>query len=272
MTLRLIFIIAACAALAAPAAHAQDDTEKAVEKYRQMLREDPWSNPALLDADRGEALWKTPAGPNRVSLERCDLGKGPGVVDGAFAELPRYFVDADRVMDVETRILWCMEKLQGANRADLVKSPHPGGGQPVKDLGAIATYVASKSNGMKFLARLDQAKEKEVVELGRAIFFRRQGPHDFACATCHADTGKRIRLQGLPYLSQPEEAKKVIGEWPAYRVSSTHVMTMQHRLFDCYWQMRMPRLEMGSNASVALIAYLVKTAEGGEIAAPGLKR
>ena len=272
MTKTFLFIVV-CAVLAGiPVARAQDETEKALEKYRQMLKEDPWSNPALLDADRGEALWKAAGGPNRVSLERCDLGKGPGVVDGAFAELPRYFADADRVMDAETRILWCMEKLQGFNRADLIKSPHPAGGQPVKDLGAIATYVASQSSGMQFSAKLDTAKEKEAVELGRAIFFRRQGPHDFACATCHADTGKRIRLQGLPYLIQPEEAKKVIGEWPAYRVSNTHVMTMQHRLFDCYWQMRMPQLEMGSDASVALISYLVKTAEGGEIATPGLKR
>ncbi len=274
MTHRLVIIIAACAVwlAAAPAVRAQDETERAVEKYRQMLKEDPWSNPALLDADRGEALWKSPGGPNKVSLEKCDLGKGAGVVEGAFAELPRYFSDADRVMDVETRLLWCMEKWQGFNRADLVKSPHPAGGAPVKDLGAIATYVASKSHGLKFAAKLDQAKEKEVVDLGRAIFFRRQGPHDFACATCHADSGKRIRLQGLPFLQQPEEARKVIGEWPAYRVSTTHVMTMQHRMFDCYWQMRMPRLEMGSEASVALIAFLVKTAQGGQISAPAIKR
>jgi hypothetical protein len=56
----------------------------------------------------------------------------------------------------------------------------------------------------------------------------------------------------------------VVGEWPAYRVSSTHVMTMQHRLYDCFWQMRMPQMELGSDASVALIAYLVKNAEGGD--------
>ena len=37
-------------------------------------------------------------------------------------------------------------------------------------------------------------------------------------------------------------------------------------------QMRMPELEMSSDVSVALIAYLTKTAEGGEISAPGLKR
>jgi len=269
-----LIVLAACCAMAAvmPYARAQDDTEKAVEKYRQMLKEDPWSNPGLLDADRGEGLWKEPAGPNKVSLEKCDLGKGAGVVDGAFAELPRYFADADRVMDLETRLMWCMEKLQGAKHADLVKKPYPSGGQPVKNLGAIATYVASKSSGMKYAAKLDQPKEKATVALGHAIFFRRQGPHDFACATCHADSGKRIRLQGLPFLSQPQEAKQVVGQWPAYRVSTVQVMTMQHRVYDCYWQMRMPELEMGSDASVALISYLTKTAEGGEIATPGLKR
>ena len=269
-----LIALAICCALAAAGsiARAQDETEKAIEKYRQMLKEDPWSNPGLLDADRGEALWKTPAGPNKVSLEKCDLGKGPGVVDGAFAEMPRHFADADRVMDLETRLMWCMEKLQGAKHADLVKRPYPSGGQPVKDLGAIATYVASKSSGMKFAAKFDKPKEKETLALGQAIFFRRQGPHDFACATCHADAGKRIRLQGLPHLVQPQEAKQVVGQWPAYRVSTTQVMTMQHRLYDCYWQMRMPELEMGSDVSVALIAYLVKNAQGGEISTPGLKR
>ena len=68
-----------------------DASEKEIERYRQMLKADPWSNPAMLDVDRGEALWKTPRGPKGVSLEGCDLGKGPGVVKGAFAELPRYF-------------------------------------------------------------------------------------------------------------------------------------------------------------------------------------
>ena len=193
-------------------------------------------------------------------------------MEGAFAELPRYFADADRVMDVETRILWCMERLQGFSRSDLVKRPHPAGGAPVKELGAIATYVANKSAGMTFAATLVHPKEKDAVALGAALFVRRSGPFDFACATCHAEAGKRIRLQGLPHLSDPKEARKVVGEWPAYRVSSTHVMTMQHRLYDCYWQMRMPELELGSDVSVALIAYLVKNAEGGEIVAPAIKR
>src|SRR4051794_13527355 len=270
--IRLILFAALVLALLPPAKAQDTETENAIEKYRAMLKQDPWSNPGFLDIDRGESLWSTPAGPKQATMEKCDLGKGPGKVEGAFAELPKYFGDADRVMDLETRILWCMEQLQGISAADYVKRPHPAGGQPVKELGAMATYVASKSAGQKFAAMFTHPKEQEAAALGETLFYRRSGPFDFACAPCHATSGLRTRLQGLPYLADRQEAAKAIGEWPAYRVSSTHVMTMQHRLYDCFWQMRMPEMQLGSDASVALIAFLTRQAEGGEIAVPGLKR
>jgi L-cysteine S-thiosulfotransferase len=267
---------AVLASALAGAAHAQESSggaiERELETYRSMMKSDPWSNPGTLDVDRGESLWKTPAGPNNVSIEACDLGLGPGKVDGAFAALPRYFADAERVMDVEARVLWCMEKLQGFDHVKLLVRPHPGAGMPVKDLGAIATYVAYRSNGRSFAATFSHPKEKEMLALGEALFFHRSGPMDFACSTCHRDSGKRIRLQPLPVFSKPEEARRIVGEWPAYRVSAAHVMTMQHRIYDCFWQMRLPEVELGSDVSVALISYLVKQAEGGEINIPGMKR
>lgn len=270
-TLRIgLFLALLCAA--SGVTYAEDATEKELERYRAMMKADPWANPGMLDADRGADVWVQQAGPKNVALDTCDLGKGPGVVDGAFAELPRYFSDTKQVMDLETRLLWCMVTIQGYDRAKLIERPHPAGGAPVKDLGAVATFIASKSSGRVFAAKLDHPKEAEAVALGEAIFNRRMGPFDFACSTCHADSGKRIRRQALPFLAKPEEAKKVVGEWPAYRVSSTHVMTMQHRIYDCFWQMRMPEVAIGSDVTVALIAYMAKTAQGGEINVPGMKR
>lgn len=258
--------------LLAAVAHAQDATEREVERYRQMLKDDPWSNPALLDADRGEALWKEKRGPKAASLEGCDLGKGAGKVEGAFAELPRFFKDADRVMDLETRLVWCMENLQGFARADIVKRPYSKANQSGTELEALTTYVAFKSKGLQYAAPLANPKEKETLALGETLFFRRQGPMDFSCATCHGDSQRRIRLQGLPYLMKPEEARAVVGEWPAYRVSQGTVMTMQHRLADCYWQMRLPLIDYGSDVTVALTSYLVNQAKGGTITAPTIKR
>ena len=269
---RTIAFAIALALIAPTAIEAQDATEREVERYRQMLKEDPWSNPGLLDADRGEALWKQKRGPKAVSLEQCDLGKGPGKVEGAFAELPRYFKDADRVMDVEARLVWCIENLQGFERADIIKRPYSKANQAGSELEALATYVANKSNGLKFMPQLAHAKERDALALGEALFFRRQGPMDFSCSTCHADAGRRIRLQGLPFLGKPEEARQVIGQWPAYRVSQGTVMTMQHRIADCYWQMRLPLIDYGSDVTVALTMFLVNQAKGGDITAPQIKR
>ena len=41
-----------------------------------------------------------------------------------------------------------------------------------------------------------------MYELGKRAFFFRGGPHDFSCASCHGEDGKRIRLQDLP---EPDE-------------------------------------------------------------------
>jgi hypothetical protein len=91
-------------------APAQQDTLKEIERYRQLLQD---GNPAELYEARGEELWKRERGPKNASLERCDLGLGPGLVKGAYVRLPRYFADTDRVQDLESRLVTCMVTLQG---------------------------------------------------------------------------------------------------------------------------------------------------------------
>jgi sulfur-oxidizing protein SoxA len=256
------------------AAASADTTNKELEKYRQMLQ-DPFANPGNLWVDRGEELWLLPGGPKNVSLQTCDLGKGVGKLEGAFAELPRYFADADRVLDLEARLLWCMSQVQGRDPDEVLKtkfSPMGAAGETISALEALTAYVASKSNGMKLAAALDHPKEQEMVAVGEMLFYRRQGPWDFSCASCHSDYGKRIRLQELPNFAVPQEAQAVIGSWPAYRVSQESLRTLQHRLYDCFWQMRLPAVDYGSDVTIALTAYLTKKAEGGLIQVPSVKR
>ena len=88
------------------------------------------------------------------------------------------------------------------------------------------------------------------------MFFYRGGTHDFACATCHGEDGKRIRLQDLPNLTTIEGAQKAYTTWPAYRVSQGELRTFQWRLNDCFRQQRFPELVFGSDASIALTTYL----------------
>ena len=253
------------------AAPALDDSEKEIERYRAMIS-DPMANPGYLAVDRGEALWSERRGTRNASLETCNLGRGPGVVDGAYAELPRYFADTDQVMELEQRLLHCMQAIQGLDTKDVVARRFGGPGR-TSDMQDLAAFVANKSSGMKLKPPQSHPKEREMVAIGEAMFYRRSAINDFSCATCHSDEGRRIRLQGLPNLATPgPQVRETMGSWPAYRVSQSETRTMQHRLWDCYRQMRMPAPTYLSEGLTALTAFLAHKAEGAELNVPSIKR
>lgn len=258
----------ALSVLALGTALAQSTSDE-IAKYREMLAE---GNPADLWEMRGEELWKEKRGPKSTSLEKCDLGLGPGVVEGAYVKLPRYFEDVKKVQDLEQRLITCMTTLQGFTHEQVTKLPFGKGSSERSDMEALVSYIASQSRGMKISPGFAHSEEKKAYEVGKKIFFFQGGPYDFACATCHSADDKRIRLQDLPNLTEKEGARKAYATWPAYRVSQGEVRTMQHRLNDCFRQQRFPEPIYASDTLTALTMYLAKQAEGGEYQAPALKR
>jgi len=251
------------------AAAQQDKTIEAIEQYRQMLQD---ANPAELLVARGEDLWKTKRGPKNVSLEQCDIGKGPGVVKGAYAQMPRYFADVDQVMDFEARLVHCMVTLQGMDRAELTKKPFSGRDQRQTDIEALTAYVVEQSRGATIAVPQKHPKEKAAHDRGKTLFYMRAGPYDFACATCHGVDGQRIRLQDLPNFEKTEPAQRAFGTWPAYRVSQGALRTMQWRINDCFRQQRFPEPTYISQGTIDLITFLGVKAAGGEMASPAIKR
>jgi sulfur-oxidizing protein SoxA len=77
----LWILAAGLGVLPALPAQSQKSSADAIAEYRKMLED---GNPADLFEAKGEALWKQKRGPRNASLEQCDLGKGAGVVKGAF--------------------------------------------------------------------------------------------------------------------------------------------------------------------------------------------
>lgn len=242
-------------------------TSDGIAEYRKMLED---GNPAELFEAKGEELWKRKRGPKSASLERCDLGKGPGVVKGAFVELPRWFPDTQRVQDLESRLLTCMQTLQGYDAAKIAATPFGRG--EMADVQALAAWVSSQSRGMKFDLPQRHPEERKYYEVGKRAFFYRAGPYDFACASCHSEDGKRIRLQDLPNLTKNAGDGVGFAAWPAYRVSSGELWTMQQRLNDCFRQQRFPYPGFASEVTIALASYMGVNAKGAESIAPGLKR
>lgn len=246
---------------------AQKSATESIEEYRAMLAD---GNPADLFEAKGEALWKEKRGPKRASLEQCNLGKGPGVVKGAFVELPRYFDDVGRVQDLESRLVQCMATLQGFDAAEISRTPFGRG--EMANVTALATWVAAESKGLAFNLPQGHTQEKVAYEVGKRLLFQRGGTHDFSCASCHGEDGKRIRLQDLPNLTKNPGDGIGFAAWPAYRVSNGQMWSMQLRLNDCYRQQRFPFPAFGSDALSALSVYLGVNAKGAKSAAPTIKR
>ena len=242
-------------------------TADAIAQYRRMLED---GNPAELFEAKGEELWKQPRGPKQMSLQQCDLGLGRGVVKGAWVQMPRYFADTGRVQDLESRLLTCMERLQGFNAAEIANTGFDKGEQAT--LAALAAWVSAESKGLKFALPQNHAEERRFYELGKRGFYFRGGPMDFSCASCHGEEGKRIRLQDLPQLTKYPGDGVGFASWPAYRVSNGEMWSMQRRLNDCFRQQRFPYPGYASDLTVALGVYMGVNARGAESIAPALKR
>ncbi|MBC3917887.1 sulfur oxidation c-type cytochrome SoxA [Undibacterium sp. CY18W] len=266
MSVCLMLTLSALSSVQAQTANPSSSDE--IAKYRQMLAD---GNPAELWEMRGQELWQKKLGPNQQSLEQCDLGKGPGVTKGAYAELPRYFKDTNKVMDLEQRLMHCRINLQGLTPEQARKTPFGSAGNP-SDIEALVAFLTAESRGMKLAISTKHPAEKQAYEIGKKIFYYRAGSHDFSCASCHSSDGQRIRLQDLPNLNNKTNAQAAYSTWPAYRVSQGEVRSMQHRLNDCFRQQRFPVPDYASDTITALTMFLAKFADGAVMNAPALKR
>ena len=247
---------------------AKDPVAAEFEKFNKIMEE---ASPAELFEMKGEELWKTKRGPKKASLEKCDMGLGPGVLKGAYVRLPRYFADADQVMDAERRIVYCMVTLQGFNEKDLAKKPFSSGSR-TPDPVSLVTYVAAQSRNMKIAVPQKHPKEREAYMVGKEIFNYRAGPWDFSCASCHGEDGLRIRTQNLPNLSNKEGAKNAFLGWPGYRMTGDLMHTLQWRMNDCFRQQRFPEPGYASETIADLLTYMGVNANGHLYRGPGIKR
>jgi sulfur-oxidizing protein SoxA len=247
--------------------HAKADAEFA--RFRAEMED---SSPAELFELKGEELWKARRGPKNVSLaESCDLGLGIGKLEGAYVQSPRHYPDADKVMDIERRIVWCMVEKQGFKFDDIARKPFASDSH-TPDITSLVTFVAGHSRNMKFAVPLADPKVREAWETGKEITAYRAGPYDFACNTCHGADGRRIRMQNLPNISKPEGAIKGVFGWPGYRMTGGVMLTLQWRMNDCFRQQRFPEPKYASDTITYLLTYMTANANGQLYKGPGIKR
>ena len=222
---------------------------------------------------RRSAVERRSAAPRTSRSKAAISVSAPASSKAPIAQLPRYFADADKVMDLEQRLLWCMQNIQGLDTKDVVARRFSGPGR-ASDMEDLVAYIANKSNGMKIDIPLSHPKEQEMAAVGEALFYRRGGVDGFLPAPPATPT-KASASGCRDCRTSPSPARRRRKPWAAGRPIASRRARCAPCSIGCgtaYRQQRWPVPEYGSDALTALTSFLQKQAAAGEINVPSIKR
>jgi sulfur-oxidizing protein SoxA len=185
----------------------------AKKQYEQIMEFPPF----LGDIEEGRRIWETPFRNGR-SFADCFPNGGRNVA-GSY---PRFDSARGKVITFEMALNDC-------RRANGEEEFAYGERRP---MGVLTAYARTLSDGMRMDIRVDSPAALEKYEAGKALFFRRIGQLNAACAGCHLlNAGNIMRMEILsPALGHATH-------WPIFR-GGEELMTFQGRFKRCMEQMR----------------------------------
>jgi L-cysteine S-thiosulfotransferase len=218
----------------------------------RAMQNDDTANPGMLSVLDGEALWQEKAGASGKSCADCH-GNAETSMKGVAARYPAFMPGLGRPVDLEQRI----------NMSRVADQKSPALAFESKDLLALTAYIARRSRGMP-VAVVEDAQSKPFIEAGRAIFERRQGQLNIACAQCHDDNwGKKLAGNPVP--------QAMPTGYPIYRLEWQEIGSLQRRLRECMTAMRAEPYAYGAPELVDLEYFLLWRARGMKVEAPAVR-
>ncbi len=217
----------------------------------RALQNDDFANPGMLWVERGEKIWREPAGKKSVACASCHEDRS---MRGVAARYPRIDAANGKLFNLEGRINACRVDRQGAEPFRYES----------EEMLAITAYVARQSLGLPITTRIDGAARAHF-ETGRAAYHLRRGQMNLSCAHCHdAQWGKRLLSETI---SQGHP-----NAYPAYRMEWQTMGSLERRLRACLSGIRAEMLPYGSQEYLELELFLAWRAQGLPIETPGVRR
>jgi L-cysteine S-thiosulfotransferase len=255
MRRRALGLAALAGALTAPSFAADIPLSERRSGYETMsaatkaMQDDDTANPGMLWVLDGEALWRRPAGERACA--DCH-GEAAQSMRGVAARYPAFDEKRRAAIDLEGRINLCrVEQQQG-----------PALKPESKELLALSAYVARQSRGLPIES--NDARLKPTIEAGRALFERRQGQLNLACAHCHDEHwGQKLAGNAIPQ-GHPTG-------YPLYRLEWQGLGSLQRRLRNCMIGMRAESHALDSPEFIALETYLMWRARGLTLESPAVR-
>ncbi|QCI64145.1 sulfur oxidation c-type cytochrome SoxA [Phreatobacter stygius] len=216
-----------------------------------MQREDT-SNPGMLAARSGEALWTARTGSRGAACVDCH-GDAATSMRGVAARYPAYDAASGRPIDLTGQVNQCRSERQAA-------VPLPAESQ---DMLALTAFIGLQSRGLPIAppddARLDGARAN-----GESLFRRRMGQLNLSCSQCHDDNwGRRLGSSLIPQ-AHPTG-------YPIYRLEWQSVGSLARRLRNCMVGIRAEPVAAGSAEAIELELYLATRARGMPVETPAVR-
>jgi len=219
----------------------------------RSLQNDDFANPGMLWVERGETMWRDPAGKSKQSCASCHQD-AKSSMRGVAARYPKIDTASGKLLNLGSRINACRVDHQGAEPFR----------HESQELLSITAYVARQSRGVPVAASID-GPARAHFDAGEAAYRLRRGQMNLSCAHCHeANWGKRLLSETVSQ-GQP-------NGYPAYRMEWQTLGSLQRRLRACLSGIRAEMLPYGSPEYVDLELYLAWRAQGLPIETPGVRR
>lgn len=218
----------------------------------QAMQRDDALNPGMLWVKQGEQLWHRATGPRQQSCASCH-GEARTAMRGVAARYPAFDTVSMRPIDLRQRIQACRQKLQDGVRT---QADEP---QAL----SLEAYVALQSRGEAMAPPADPRLDAPL-ERGRALFGRRIGQLDLACADCHdAMAGRRLGGSPIP--------QGHATGYPTYRLEWQDMGSLQRRVRACMSGVRAEPFAWGASEMLELELFLAWRARGLPMEAPAVR-
>jgi sulfur-oxidizing protein SoxA len=218
----------------------------------KAMQDDDTSNPGMLWALDGEALWKTETGTAGKSCADCH-NDARASMKGAAARYPAFDKELGRPVNLEQRVNLCRARHQQATTL-----PYES-----RELLALTAFVAQQSRGAGIEAGTDPQLEPFIAR-GRELFMRRQGQLNLGCTNCHDDNWDKHLAGSAITQAQPTG-------YPLYRLEWQSLGSLQRRLRSCITGIRAQPYDYGAPELVELELYLMSRARGLPIETPAVR-
>ena len=185
----------------------------AKKQYEQIMEFPPF----IGDVEEGRKIWETPFRNGRTFAD-CFPDGGRNVA----GNYPYFDSAREKVITFEMALNDCRRTNGEEELAYGQRSP----------MGVLTAYARTLSEGMRMNVRVDSPVAREKYAAGKALFFRRIGQLNAACAGCHLlNAGNIMRMEIIsPVLGHATH-------WPIFR-GGEELMTLQGRFKRCMEQMR----------------------------------